>query len=868
MLVAFAWIVLAVFARAQDAIRIAPRPAWVDPVAVEDRATDGALRGPVDYLLFDFQDDARGTPVEAYVHVAKRVLNEQGVQHQSEVSIDFDPTCQDLTVHTVAILRDGKTIDALGAQKFQIIQRESQLDRQVYDGTRTALLFIQGVRVGDVIDLEYTLRGRSPLFEGRYFSSFVTQLTMPVHRMRKRVLWRDDRTLFHRGHGIDAEPTVRTIDGVKELVWDFVDREAVVIESDVPSWYEALPWIQSSEYRSWSEVARWGAKLFTLPQDASPAVSEVAAGLRSEKLDSAEELRRALRFVQGEIRYLSIALGEGSHRPSSPEQVLERRYGDCKDKALLLVAILRELGIEARPALVNTTRLHAIEDWIATPDAFDHVIVRASAGGDEWWVDPTMNHERSPLSEQSLLEYGRALVLDAATTDLSVVTRDQGARSTTTIAKTFEVGIDGATKFQVETVYEGADANFIRSGLAWQTTQELTDRCRDFYLADYPSLSVEAPAEVIDQAEQNRVVVREKYAIADLFGRETSEGWGRFHAREIYHELRAPETTRRGSPVGLAHPRHITCKTSVILPDDWQIEPETVSIQNPSMRFEHEVAYTDRRLDLRDEYQTLRDHVPVAECAAFAADIQTASEHLSYEISDPRGGGAGMPSDEVLAIIGGVVILGVVASVCALIFGIVWITRRKQPTSDAAPIPFPAHPMQAGVPAFAVPRHGVWRDGSILVMDLQDELPSRCIYCNRDAVTRVSRRFSWHPPLLYLLILAGVLIYAVVAAIVSKRARIQIPLCEHHDRRRSIRNATVAALFIGGIAGCAAGAMKDGSIPLFWLGGVACIAALLVVSLSRLSPKRIDDREIRLRGAGQEFLDGLDAGVQDLRRAA
>jgi hypothetical protein len=165
-------------------------------------------------------------------------------------------------------------------------------------------------------------------------------------------------------------------------------------------------------------------------------------------------------------------------------------------------------------------------------------------------------------------------------------------------------------------------------------------------------------------------------------------------------------------------------------------------------------------------------------------------------------------------------------------------------------------------------RSSVRRDGKLLVLDLQAELPPRCIYCNRDATTRIPRRFSWHPPMLYLLILAGILIYAIVATIVSKRARIQIPLCEEHDKRRSLLRAGVAALSIGGLAGCVAGGMENGSQTLFWMSGVALLTALIVSSISRLNPSRIDEREVRLRGAGSEFLDSLEFGEHEIRRAA
>jgi len=289
-------------------------------------------------------------------------------------------------------------------------------------------------------------------------------------------------------------------------------------------------------------------------------------------------------------------------------------------------------------------------------------------------------------------------------------------------------------------------------------------------------------------------------------------------------------------------------------------------VRNGSMSFEHHVAYAGRRLDLHDEYVTLRDHVPAAECAAFAADVEKARENLGYEISDPSVPAPGAMSEDLLAVLGAVIAIGAFI-LCLLIVGIVWISHRSRPAPASNAPGDPSGCGDAGGVA-ALPRRGVWREGSLLAMDLRAELPPRCIYCNRDESTRVRRVFNWHTPWLYLLILAGILIYAVVAAIVNKRARIAIPLCHTHRRRRTAIRATVLALVVGGFASCRAG-MGESQPGAFIVLGVSCVLVSLVLGFgSRLRPARIDDHHVRLRGAGEEFLESLSANGQELKRAA
>lgn len=165
-------------------------------------------------------------------------------------------------------------------------------------------------------------------------------------------------------------------------------------------------------------------------------------------------------------------------------------------------------------------------------------------------------------------------------------------------------------------------------------------------------------------------------------------------------------------------------------------------------------------------------------------------------------------------------------------------------------------------------RRGAWREGVLLVMDRESELPPRCIFCNGDESVRIRRRFSWHSPWLYFLILAGFLIYAIVATIQSQRVRLAIPLCHTHQRRRSAAISTAWALTVAGLGGCVAGMRDEGPGFLFALGSAAILAALIVGFRSRLRPARIDDRRIGLRGAGKAFLDSLPTATDDLRRAA
>jgi hypothetical protein len=146
----------------------------------------------------------------------------------------------------------------------------------------------------------------------------------------------------------------------------------------------------------------------------------------------------------------------------------------------------------------------------------------------------------------------------------------------------------------------------------------------------------------------------------------------------------------------------------------------------------------------------------------------------------------------------------------------------------------------------------VARDGKVLVFDRNAELPHLCVKCAQPEAARITRKLSWHNPWLGLLVLAGLLVYVAVALIVRKQATVQIGLCTKHLRQRRI-GVGLTWGFVGLMFVCFAA----GFVGTAFL----CILAALVCGLgvARLVwPVRIDEREVRLRGAGEEFLRKLE----------
>lgn len=624
---------------AQRAYRIGPPAAWVRPIPAP--VTASASSRPVtegyEMLLIDQQEAVQGPSVERFKHLAYRLLDDGAVQDNSQIEIAFDPSYEQLILHTAIVRRNGRSIDQLHAGRIRVVQREKEMDYQIYSGSLSVVVLLEDVRRGDVIEYSYTRRGANPVFAGHYMSEVVLQRTVPVRRLSFRLLWPRERSLFVRPYLTALEPVVRDTGALREYVWSDTALAPKVLDADLPSWYDPLPEIQLSDFASWSQVAAWGDSLFAVPARAPAELAAPLAAIRASDSTAAGRVLRALRFVQEEVRYLGIEIGANSHRPYAPAVVMRRRYGDCKDKALLLITMLRELGIQARPALVSTEYGGHVGDFEPTAQLFDHAIVRAEVDGRAVWVDPTALYERGDL-QGAAPPFGAALVLGGAADSLSAIPQPPGAGQFTDVSVSFELHTVGApVEMRVDTRYTGGAANDVRASVRAKSAEELQRRYTDFYAEAYPSIRALAPPEVHDDEGANVIRTVERYSIPEFWHPSSDQdGYvGTFDALELARVVPTTGAGARTMPLGVDYPVHVRYRIEARLPQGWAISARDRTIETPAVRFAYHVKARGDVLTLSYEYETLSDNVQPDAVADHLAKISQVRKLLAFTVTPP-----------------------------------------------------------------------------------------------------------------------------------------------------------------------------------------------------------------------------------------
>jgi transglutaminase-like putative cysteine protease len=629
-------------AQTAPAPMIGPPPDWVDvaawpvPEKLETNPTGQ------DFLLLD--DQARLATGESYHRHAFQIVTDSGRSHGSQVYINFDPSFQTLTIHQLQLVRDGEVSNRLDPAKIQVIQQERDLDRQLYNGERSALVILDDVRIGDIIDVAYTLHGSNPVFDGRFIDSFYLEWGTPVRDLRYRLLVPEDRRVTSRQIPRPRDPAATIAPAPKplpdsrelELTWRRTGIPIIESEDRVPDSHHMFSFVDVSEFPSWGAVVEWARPLYALDPQPRALLDATVADLKRKGSTPEQLALAALDFVQREIRYLGIEMGPGSHRPSEPEEVLRRRFGDCKDKTRLLTALLQRLDLPAYPALVHSSRREAVSERLPSPYAFDHVIVSLDLGGRRHLLDPTMSYQRGDRLElRHVGIYGPYLRIAPGTGGLEDAALGSGDESSTTIVWNYNVSqLEQPAEATVTTTAQGRAANSLRAYFATRTLEQIGSEYLDYYTRYHPGISQRSPIEHRDQPATNTYTVTEHYRIDRLFGRDGNLLRAQFDPATIWEYVRPPNLTRRKFPYALSFPAQVREIIHVNLPETWTIQGQQETVSDPAFAVTfHALNQSPQTVRLDYTWTARAFHVGVPRLAEFSANMEKARKLLGYQLT-------------------------------------------------------------------------------------------------------------------------------------------------------------------------------------------------------------------------------------------
>lgn len=391
---------------AGEAPRFEAAPDWVDAVSISvaDKGEDNSLIVSdqqvriEDGLRWDYHD---------------RVYRLSDVKDMSDIgTLKFQwlPDKGDLIIHEIAILRGGQIINVLDEGKgLEILRREQRLEMGVLDGSLTATLAVPGLVVGDQVRTRYSITLSDQALKGDVQS----QISLPrdtesskgnalsmlmqgrsspeADYTRVRVSWPVGLDVSYKtGRSVEINPPVAR-DGYQWLEIALPLPAADPPPSDAPYRFRVPPTLQVGTFADWAEVSRTMAP-FYVTQGSLNGLTDLVGkvdAIGARPVSTLEKAVAALELVQEDIRYLLNGLDGGNYIPQSVATTWQLKYGDCKAKTVMLLAVLDHLGIDAQAVLVSTELGNAVPESLPIPGAFNHVLVRAVIDEQEYFLDGT-----------------------------------------------------------------------------------------------------------------------------------------------------------------------------------------------------------------------------------------------------------------------------------------------------------------------------------------------------------------------------------------------------------------------------------------------------------------------------------------------
>ncbi len=314
--------------------------------------------------------------IRTRVRRAYKILRPEGREHGT-VEVYFDPSLKIKDLHGWCIPAQGKDYEVKDKDALDFAAPIE--GGELVSDLRRRVLNIPAPDPGNIVGYEYEVeeqpfflqdiwyfQGTDPVRESHYS----LQLPPGWEYKASWLSYRDVKPA--EGSGNPAQWVVNDVKGIRyepEMPpWKGVASQMIV------SFFPAEGTSRKNEMANWESMGSWYQNLISGRMAASEAIKQEVNTLTAGKATQLQKMQAIAGFVQHDIRYVAIELGIGGWQPHAAPDVFSHRYGDCKDKATLMRAMLREMGVDSYQVVINAQR-GVITREMPVHNGFNHVIL-------------------------------------------------------------------------------------------------------------------------------------------------------------------------------------------------------------------------------------------------------------------------------------------------------------------------------------------------------------------------------------------------------------------------------------------------------------------------------------------------------------
>ena len=340
------------------------------------------------YLLKDYQQiiyPENGASEENFDFLIK-VFNQKGIEAWKEVTIPYNSYTQRLIIDKIELIKkDGSKVQA-EANENQVV--------------------FSSLEVGDAVHVKYKLESSSyGKLSEHFWSDFSFNGDYPVLEARYSLLVPSNKKFQYKAYNTDMVPEKKEVDETYTLyTWEEHKNKAIEAESYMPAYSDIMRKVVVSSIPDWNYVANWYSDLSNVKCKADFEIKEKAKELMegNQKLAPIEKARIIYNYIENNFNYSNVSFLHSALTPQRASRTMNSKLGDCKDLAVLFVALAKETGLDANLVLVDTR--DEGENALELPFiGFNHCIAQLNDNGHTYYIELTDNHLPFTSMEYSLI---------------------------------------------------------------------------------------------------------------------------------------------------------------------------------------------------------------------------------------------------------------------------------------------------------------------------------------------------------------------------------------------------------------------------------------------------------------------------------
>lgn len=336
------------------------------------------------YSYTEFFND--GTSITRNIERIK-IFNERG-RHLASKTISYREGYQQAKIFFANTIKPNGQV--IPVDKNNIHDSSLYAGFEFYTDIKQKSFTMPAVEDGCIIEYAYEIKNLKPVLPFDFFATFFCQNFYPMEEDIVEIVLPANIELKYKKFKTTLTPQIISDDNKRRYIFTNTKQKEIIPEARMPSLYDrnTFPQLSLWTMSGWDTISIWYIKLVQEQMKSDIELTNFTKQLITGKKNDEEKINEIFNFVSQNIRYVAVLLGPHTHKPHPAHEIFQKRYGDCKDKTILLLTMLKIAGIEGLPVLVPAYGEY-FDESIPSLNAFNHVIAVVPSGDKYFWLDAT-----------------------------------------------------------------------------------------------------------------------------------------------------------------------------------------------------------------------------------------------------------------------------------------------------------------------------------------------------------------------------------------------------------------------------------------------------------------------------------------------